>query len=533
MSGFKAVDKSYPSEISTTAMHSERLSSMDAMTLNSNGLEVQEEWDPSLERVTFGNQHPFATVIEGPSSADGQSGLGPTAPVLYTPHLMPSETPVAPPVYSSTAPYVVPSAPVTAYPPQEHSHQPIDQESENIFLAAPPVSYPQYQVPIHTPVSSQYYPQEYDPQPPDYVTNRSHETTPLLPRPDTTKQRFNVPKMKTMKSRYTKCLALLLLTVVALICWKVWHSMMVFGDTCSLPDIMGTEEGHYNLRSDTDFDLSLSITDMIGNVVVKESEDWLDEKIVVKYAFQASSTALFDSFGNEITTDSSQRKARIAFLIESDSADETRRLLQGNCARVDVAIVYPRTRPGTGRLKITMQKGSAHFQFEKVHGYPPPSFDVIEVEAEMADIRLENVLVNNSTVIHSTSGPVYGSLKTNGIVEANLVGGRIDLAVLPLKVLGVAPRGRSGLDINLSTMKGDVDLLLAPSFRGHFDLSAMVGSPAITSMTSDVIHYSSNAKTQLKGWTADDDVEPQGSLPRIVLRSGIGDVRTRIEPIAP
>ncbi|KAF9383803.1 hypothetical protein CPC16_008753 [Podila verticillata] len=266
----------------------------------------------------------------------------------------------------------------------------------------------------------------------------------------------------------------------------------------------------------------------VGNIVIREAADWdIPDCVLVHRTWRTSSAKLSDAITDYISLDELKLTAELRIELNFNSTEERKQALRGNCARVDVEIVYPREMPGTGRLKVQVTNGDIQAVFDKVPGISPPTFETLILETTNGEIQLENVQVIGNTKLGAANGHVYGSLTTVGAVEASLLNGPIDLAINTGILPGVEKWNPEELDVDLETLNGPVTLEIHPSFQGHFEIVAAVGRTSITS--SDKIHYKTSTSNKQIGWVSADGTEPTGRLPRMRLATVNGNIRAKID----
>ncbi|KAF9427565.1 hypothetical protein BGZ94_004653 [Podila epigama] len=396
------------------------------------------------------------------------------------------------PIYSRADPFAEASAPTLATPAEEPIY--VAHEYRPSSLAKPLVTPIRHQdAPPHGP-QSPIHPAE---QPTQYgaITRRStnEEQDPLLPSrsspPSITSSRKRAKRPKRL-SCSKKYIFLLLLLVIYLAWW-----------------------------------MCKNVT--AGNVIVKESDDWKDDTLKIHYIWQASNARLFDAIYNALDSQTVDAKRTITFdfFLKAGSTEEKKRLLRQGCARVDTEIIYPRAKPGTGRLDVQIAHGTIQMQFDKVLNNPMPSFDVLMLTSLLGDVHLENVPVLNHTKIDAMDGHVYGSIRTSGKLDVFMSEGPIDLAVQPLNT---TDHDQSNLDIQFISIRNSISLDVPSSFYGHFNLSTTVGQATLTARDRDTIYYTTKISNETVGWVSRDAREPTRALPRIALQSFIGNLDMKI-----
>ncbi|KAF9427566.1 hypothetical protein BGZ94_004654 [Podila epigama] len=272
--------------------------------------------------------------------------------------------------------------------------------------------------------------------------------------------------------------------------------------------------------------LRISVRDnLYANIVVKQSDSWDEETIMVYQNWSASGPELFDAFSRNIHPDMSIHLTTFGFYLDGDSSEMKKRLLRGQCGRVDIQLEYPRKLPGAQMLEIDITHGNVEFQFDKHIKGALPSFEEIAVTVASGNVRLENVPVLNSTRINVIEGQVSGSVRTVGKVDVSLAKGPIDLTVQNVLLDGEEPRDATNMDIRLGTFQGPIDLQVSPSFFGHFDLATSLGQLAIE---AEGARLKSKTASQLSGWVSPDRQEPPNASSLINIRANNGDGRLKV-----
>lgn len=495
--------------------------------MDKKALLAQDRWDPSIEQETFGDQHPYASATPpGPGPNFGPSTSTPSNPRPFP--YIPED---APPMYSSKDPVKNASAPLPRNP-QEH--------------VSPPYRNPQEGT--HYPQGYQPVPQEIDPYvpPPQHPYNPHQSTPPLSPlsplppinygatnnalhsaNSSVAPKRRRLKRPKRSSGCYRCCCALLL--VIILMSWFLKDIWIDIDGNCNLPERAESDTSSYVLPANKTLDLSYTVVDgIVGNIVIREAADWdIPDCVLVHRTWRTSSAKLSDAITDYISLDELKLTAELRIELNFNSTEERKQALRGNCARVDVEIVYPREMPGTGRLKVQVTNGDIQAVFDKVPGISPPTFETLILETTNGEIQLENVQVIGNTKLGAANGHVYGSLTTVGAVEASLLNGPIDLAINTGILPGVEKWNPEELDVDLETLNGPVTLEIHPSFQGHFEIVAAVGRTSITS--SDKIHYKTSTSNKQIGWVSADGTEPTGRLPRMRLATVNGNIRAKID----
>lgn len=210
--------------------------------------------------------------------------------------------------------------------------------------------------------------------------------------------------------------------------------------------------------------------------MIREAADWNTPYNVMLYrTWRTSSAKLSDAITDSISLDERNLTIDMRLELNFNSTEEKKQALRGNCARVDVEIVYPREKPGTGRLKVQVTDGDIQVVFDKVPSISPPTFETLVLKTTNGEIQLKNVQVIGNTKLSAANGHVYGSLRTAGAVEARLLNGPIDLAISTGILPGVEKWNPEELDVDLETLNGPVILEIV-----SIDLLMLHGGSAYT-----------------------------------------------------
>ncbi|KAF9383804.1 hypothetical protein CPC16_008754 [Podila verticillata] len=265
---------------------------------------------------------------------------------------------------------------------------------------------------------------------------------------------------------------------------------------CSLPK--GTE-----MRTSTsvfppskDLSVILHVQEGIyGNILVKESDDWAQRNITIRMS-TGSSRSFLDRIVHDVHLDPSAHTANVLVHMGTSDPRQTKHLLNNNCFRTNIEILYPRSSYSTGRLEVQVVYGEIALEFGGFLSRKPAAiFESLGLATMKGDVALRNVGVLKRTRIRTERGSVKGSLLTPTAVD-------------------------------VSTDSGNIDLK-SPSFNGHFDLTSTSSSPKITANTW--VRYTTNMTNKITGWVSDNGWEPPYVLPRIDLYS-TSQVTVAIEP---
>ncbi|KAG0340719.1 hypothetical protein BG004_006293 [Podila humilis] len=302
----------------------------------------------------------------------------------------------------------------------------------------------------------------------------------------------------------------------------------LFGGNCTVSDLSFTSADVFGFPPGSIFDLSYAAQDgIIGNVAIKESDEWDEKQIVVRVSYGASTAELFDSMSALILLNETAMVGSAAFFLRGVTPEAKKKLLRGNCARADVEIVYPRTRPGTGRLMVDILNGDISAEFDRHLGSKPATFDELVLKSMNGDIQLEHVPVLKNLTMFTANGHIYGSVRTGSVLGVSVVNGPIDLAVDTVPIPGADKHWNAmGLDANLLTINGHITLDISPSFEGHFELETAVGRPSV--VAKDPINYVTKTATNLKGWVSADGQEPVTVLPKLAMFAANGNVKVKV-----
>lgn len=117
--------------------------------------------------------------------------------------------------------------------------------------------------------------------------------------------------------------------------------------------------------------------------------------------------------------------------LKGGSQSDKWKLLDGNCAQVDIDILYPvsmKRKPvvTAGKLEIFSDNGEMNIVMPEDAGTILDSFHARLANGE---INFQNLAVSRLTKFELTNGHVFGSLKTSGSIEAKSMNGPIDLGI--------------------------------------------------------------------------------------------------------
>ncbi|KAG0082423.1 hypothetical protein BGZ92_011748 [Podila epicladia] len=270
-----------------------------------------------------------------------------------------------------------------------------------------------------------------------------------------------------------------------------------------------------------------------GKILVKESNDWAQRNITVDVFSGSRLPNLLDIITHDVRLNPLARTAEIFVHMGTNDPKEKEKLLDNNCFRTNIEILYPRSSfsnpsfsKGSGRLEAEVAYGEIALDFGKLSRKPAAIFESLGLATMKGDVTLQNVAVLQRTRIRTESGSVMGMLLTPSAVDVSSRDGRIDLRVHSTALEEGQGQHPSYLDLMLASKRGSVDLKLSPSFNGHFDLTAASSTPTITA--PNWVYYTTNQTTRIAGWVSDNGWEPPYRLPRIDLYSGRGKVSATI-----
>ncbi|KAG0034189.1 hypothetical protein BGZ81_005894 [Podila clonocystis] len=299
---------------------------------------------------------------------------------------------------------------------------------------------------------------------------------------------------------------------------------------CSLPNDTEMRSSISSFPPSKDLNFILHVQEGIyGNILVKESDDWSQRNITVRMSSGSRLPDLLDTITHDVRFNSLARTADIFVHLGTNDPNEKKKLLDNNCFRTNIEILYPRSSSssstGSGRLEVQVAYGEIALDFGKPLSRKPAAiFESLGLATMKGDVSLKNVGVLQRTRIRTERGSVKGSLVTPGAADISADSGSIDLRVHST-ALGNGQYPRS-LDLMLGSKSGDVDLKLSPSFNGHFDLTSAASKPTIEASTW--VYITSNKTTKITGWVSDNGWEPSYFLPRIEMYSGNGQVSAAI-----
>ncbi|KAG0344958.1 hypothetical protein BG004_004046 [Podila humilis] len=300
-------------------------------------------------------------------------------------------------------------------------------------------------------------------------------------------------------------------------------------DACTIADKMfGQVVDPIFIDPSSDLNTILSVDEnIIGNVAVKESHDWVTSKIVVKLSVQGSSQRVIDAVSFIRTVDMlpSSRTSRVTVGLTS-SPTQNKKMMKGECVKVFVEIIYPKSSPGTGRLEVDVTAGHIYMRMDS--SGTPAVFDSLSLRTVMGGVDA-NARVRDRTEIRTVKGNVLGVIRTVGQVDVQAQKGYIRVSVDDRP--GVQGWDSALLDVKLSTGYGPIELKLVNHFRGHFLMTATFGQMEFrpSNRYDDQVHYTTQSSRQLSGWISKDGKEPSDILPRIELSCTAGGLKATIQ----
>ncbi|KAG0256648.1 hypothetical protein BG011_004375 [Mortierella polycephala] len=400
------------------------------------------------------------------------------APPQYTKH------PELPSTYDQ---HVVPSSPVQRHPQHipeaipQYQHQ--EQHSEQAPLL--PTS--------SEGVSSSQSPQQYTQRAPEQNQPAFYGTTP-----------------SSASNRHIK--------------HRGFRDRFFWNDACANLDDGPMRTEVNTLRYSADLDLSVKVLDgIIGNVDIKENDNWEEERILIRWTLRGSDSKVFDKM--QVVSDVDGLLSKFDVQLEPEDEKDKKKLLKGRCARVDAVVLYPRASPDSKHLAVETLFGDINVKMEGVMAIVDSMF----LRSTVGNVNIHAASVKGRTDILVVKGKVRGTLKTIGAVNVTTTNGAIDLEVnSAIGVLGWTP---TTLNVYMSAVKGPVSLDLTQKYHGHFSLdSGYHKQPNFhpSSAYSDVVQYSINSRSRLVGWISAKGHEPPGALPNIQLSSVSGPTQITI-----
>ncbi|KAF8984325.1 hypothetical protein BGZ46_008304 [Entomortierella lignicola] len=530
------------------------------MSFDKKKLPPQADW--ASEQETFGSQSPYASTASVPYASEPLPPTAPTGP--SAPYPVPAD---APPMYTED-PIIKPSAPLSprhpqGFPtsstpylpqqqpqPQQHQYQqpppsqyqpPIPPPQVNHAYhppqGPPPSQQPQYQQ--HMPVPQHNQPQQYHPSAINYGATANPNTryypAPRGPPNDSCSSDEERPirRRHKKKKKTSSCCSCCCLTIIfiVLMCWYFGGSIEFSDGSCYISDDSASRTSSQTLSASQDLALKFEIIDgLSGNINVKESESWSDQDVRIRTVMRASTSELLRELEQSFTNN--KESARVWVHIKDSNDKETKkRLTRQGCARADVEIIYPRARPGTGKLDLSSINGEINVQLNNhttAGAKGLASFEELQISLKNGDVNLDKTIVSNKLSAEVVNGHVSGTISTAGNVYSRIINGYIDLSI-------DTTLRRDDWDVNnfkvsMSTVNGRIAVKLVKRFLGHFTLSSAIGKPnlRLPSSSTDVIKYISRTGYEVKGWISENNEEPKTSS-QLDLKTVNGNILVEVE----
>lgn len=191
-----------------------------------------------------------------------------------------------------------------------------------------------------------------------------------------------------------------------------------------------------------------------------------------------------DTIAHDVFHNPLARTAKIFVHLGTTDPKETKRLLNDNCFRTDVEILYPRSSSSsssdsTGRLEVQVVYGEIALDFGKpLTRKPAAIFESLGIVTMKGDVALKNVGVLERTRIRTERGCVKGSLLTPSSVDVSTKSGNIDLKVYSTALERDGSQYPTFLDVMLASKSGDINLKLVSILRQHFFFYGVEGGYA-------------------------------------------------------
>ncbi|KAF9378811.1 hypothetical protein CPB97_009308, partial [Podila verticillata] len=232
---------------------------------------------------------------------------------------------------------------------------------------------------------------------------------------------------------------------------------------CSLPTDTEMRTSTTVFPPSKDLSVILHVQEGIyGNILVKESDDWAQHNITVRMSSGSRLPSLLDTTVHEVVLDPLAHMAKVFVHLGTSDPKETKRLLDNNCFRTDIEILYPRSSSpsdSTGRLEVQVVYGEIALDFGKYLSRKPAAiFESLGLVTMKGDVALKNVGVLQRTRIRTERGSVKGSLLTPTAVDISTHSGNIDLKVHSTALEKYGSQYPKYLDLILASKTGDINL---------------------------------------------------------------------------
>ncbi|KAG0295021.1 hypothetical protein BGZ96_012684 [Linnemannia gamsii] len=304
--------------------------------------------------------------------------------------------------------------------------------------------------------------------------------------------------------------------------------------------------------------------EVAGNIVVNESDVWDPRGIRIHIIKRASSNKTLSQIVHSLKNLDGTVVSRV-HLSDSLSKDEKEKIKnKKGCLRADVQITYPRAGSSPysslsgsrreveeggadvrdlGALSLSTISGEISVKFKSTGRAVEEEkiayrLDTLKVAIVHGDVEVNNVIVVKKTHVEIVNGQVSADLTTAGLVKVDMINGGIGLTInsaAPHSQANMALGGGNGwspenLDVEANAVNGLVGITFRNHFHGHFALESLAGSTSFTVPEGDRKTTPSNPGGKIEGWVSEDGKEPLSALPRLAVKTRIGNIKIKVQP---
>ncbi|KAF8941280.1 hypothetical protein BGZ47_007439 [Haplosporangium gracile] len=327
--------------------------------------------------------------------------------------------------------------------------------------------------------------------------------------------------------------------------------------SCSDGDNISVDTMYVPLVSGLNFEYK-AIEEVTGNILVSESDSWDEKRIRIVVIKKAYSTKTLNQITHTLENINGTTVSRVHLKDTLSEKEKEKIANHGGCLRADVQITYPPASSSSSTfasaplsesdvvtttpvrdlraLSLSTISGQISVKFAS-NGVEAYSLDALEVKIVNGDVEVSNLIVVKKTQVEIVNGQVLADLTTAGAIKVDMANGGIGLTINSAapQVKSTSYRGSGGwspenLDVQVNAVNGPVSVTLRNHFHGHFELRSRVGSSSFTVPVGDRKMTPTSPDGKDEGWVSEDGKEPLSALPRLVVKTAIGNIKVKVEP---
>ncbi|KAI1320817.1 hypothetical protein EDD11_009774 [Mortierella claussenii] len=240
---------------------------------------------------------------------------------------------------------------------------------------------------------------------------------------------------------------------------------------------------------------------ILGNIVVSQSQDWLEDNIIIHGTIQSSTVTMLKLTTPVLAFKPNSSRAISIVSLNMSESDRKEAFDQQNWTRVDVQIMFPRHFEDFDALTIEhLHRGSIRIQDTAVQ-------DTMMLLATDGNVVLQEIEVNRQLMVDARNGQVKGkSISAPRLVKVNAA------QDVELELVSYSSR----LDVRVVS-KSYAEVVMTRPFYGHFlvETTYWLSYPKLDLTPYYVLRKNDSGIRE--GYTTWDGYEP-ALLPRIDIK---------------